>query len=166
MRAETKSNLYEFLRYAVVGGISAVADMAVNYVALFYLFGATKDDTGMVILSVALGFVVGLLLNFFLSNVFVFTTEAQQKQGKTMRAFLIFAAVGLIGLLLSELLTLLGVLLIGDEGIFYILLSCFVKGIVLIWNYVGRKIFVYREKTEEKIHEQVEENQISSAEGL
>lgn len=166
MKAETKASLYEFLRYAVVGGISAVADMAVNYVALFYLFGATKDDTGMVILSVALGFVVGLLLNFFLSNVFVFTTEAQQKQGKTMRAFLIFAAVGLIGLLLSELLTLLGVLLIGDEGIFYIILSCFVKGIVLIWNYVGRKIFVYREKTEEKIHEQAEENQTSSAEGL
>ena len=166
MKAETKASLYEFLRYAVVGGISAVADMAVNYVALFYMFGATKDDTGMVILSVALGFVVGLLLNFFLSNVFVFTTEAQQKQGKTMRAFLIFAAVGLIGLLLSELLTVLGVLIIGDEGIFYIILSCFVKGIVLIWNYVGRKIFVYREKTEEKINEEAGENQIPSAEGL
>ena len=166
MKAETKASLYEFLRYAVVGGISAVADMAVNYVALFYLFGATKDDTGMVILSVALGFIVGLLLNFFLSNIFVFTTEAQQKKGKTMRAFLIFAAVGLIGLLLSELLTVLGALIIGEEGIFYIILSCFVKGIVLIWNYVGRKIFVYREKSENTIKEEVEGNQGPSAEGL
>ena len=153
MKAETKAFLFEFLRYAVVGGISAVADMAVNYVMLYYVFGATKDDTGMVILSVAIGFVVGLLLNFFLSNIFVFTTESQQKKGKTMRAFLIFAAVGVIGLLLSELLTLLGALIIGDEGIFYIILSCFVKGIVLIWNYVGRKLFVYREKSEEKASE-------------
>lgn len=158
MKAETKAFLFEFLRYAVVGGISAVADMAVNYVMLYYVFGATKDDTGMVILSVAIGFVVGLLLNFFLSNIFVFTTESQQKKGKTMRAFLIFAAVGVIGLLLSELLTVLGALIIGDEGIFYIILSCFVKGVVLIWNYVGRKIFVYREKTEENSNEKTEGN--------
>ena len=68
------------------------------------------------------------------------------EKGKTLGAFLIYVAVGVVGFGLTELLTLLGTGLIGHEGIWYLLLSCFVKGIVLIWNYVGRKILVYKGK--------------------
>lgn len=146
MKQEAKSKLLEFLRYAIVGGISAVIDMAVNYLMLYYVLGSNKDDTPMVILSVAIGFVVGLIVNFTLSNIFVFTSEEQRKKGKTVRAFLIYTAVGIIGFFLTELLTILGTLIIGDSGIFYIILSCFVKGVVLVWNYIGRKIFVYKNK--------------------
>ena len=136
----------EFLRYAVVGGISAVIDMAVNYAMLFYILGGTKDDSGLVALSVACGFAVGLAVNFILSNIFVFKSEEQKKKGKTLGAFLIYTAVGVIGFVLTELLTILGTLVIGDSGVWYLLLTCFVKGVVLIWNYVGRKILVYRGK--------------------
>lgn len=146
MKAESKKTLFEFLRYAVVGGIAAVLDMAVNYCMLFWVLGATKDDTGMVAIAVAVGFVVGLLANFLLSNIFVFRSEEQREKGKSVIAFLIYAAVGVVGFGLTEALTLLGTLLIGEEGIFYLLLTCFVKGVVLIWNYIGRKIFVYHGK--------------------
>lgn len=146
MKSQAKSNLFEFLRYAVVGGISAVVDMGVNFLVLFYLLGGTKDDPGKVALAVAAGFVVGLAVNFVLSNLFVFKSKEQQEKGKTLGAFLIYVAVGVVGFGLTELLTLLGTGLIGHEGIWYLLLSCFVKGIVLIWNYVGRKIFVYKGK--------------------
>ena len=43
-------------------------------------------------------------------------------------------------------LTLLGTRFIGKEGIWYLLMTAVVKGIVLIWNYLGRKIFVYKGK--------------------
>ena len=147
--------ILEFLRYAVVGGISAVVDMAVNYLMLYVIFGATSGDTWKVAISVTVGFTVGLLLNFVLSNLFVFKSEEQKKKGKTFGAFAVYAIIGIIGLGLTELLTICGTFFIGEEGIFYLILTCFVKGVVLIWNYIGRKIFVYREKvvsteTEEK----------------
>ena len=138
--------ILEFLRYAVVGGISALVDMGVNYAMLFWILGGTKDDTALVAISVALGFIVGLAVNFVLSNIFVFRSAEQQKEGKTLKAFLIYVGVGVIGFGLTELLTILGTNIIGDSGFWYLVLTCFVKGIVLVWNYVGRKIFVYRFK--------------------
>ncbi len=63
-----------------------------------------------------------------------------------MAAFLIYAAVGVIGFGLTEGLTILGTHFIGDGGIWYLFLTCCVKGIVLVWNYIGRKIFVYKGK--------------------
>ena len=144
--AKNKKLILEFLRYALVGGISAVIDMGMNFAMLFYVLGGTKDDKGLVALSVAAGFAVGLLVNFILSNVFVFKEKEQREKGKTLSAFLIYALVGVVGFALTELLTIGGTLLIGDGGVWYLILTCFVKGAVLIWNYVGRKIFVYRGK--------------------
>ena len=143
---KNRGTIFEFLRYAVVGGISAVVDMAVNYLMLFYVFSADKDDKVYVAISVAVGFVVGLVVNFVLSNRFVFKSEEQKERGKTAGAFFLYVLVGVIGFGLTELLTLLGTRLIGDQGIWYILLTCVVKGIVLIWNYIGRKILVYHGK--------------------
>ena len=123
-----RDTLFEFLRYAVVGGLAAVVDMAVNYLMLYHVFSAGKDDKTYVAISVAVGFIAGLVVNFILSNIF----------------FFIYVAVGVVGFGITELLTLLGTRFIGDHGLWYLLLSCVVKGIVLIWNYIGRKLFVYR----------------------
>ena len=144
--AKNKKLILEFLRYAVVGGISAVIDMAVNFVVLFYLLGGDKNDSELVAISVAAGFAVGLAVNFILSNLFVFKEKEQREKGRSAKAFLIYALVGVIGFALTEVLTILGTLVIGDGGVWYLILTCFVKGVVLIWNYVGRKIFVYRGK--------------------
>ena len=134
----------EFLRYALIGGISALVDMGVNYLCLYYVFHATKDDKGPVALSVTIGFIAGLIVNYVLSNIFVFRSQEQKEKGKTLSAFLIYAGVGIIGYFMTVGLTLLGTRLIGDEGIWYLLMTAVVKGIVLIWNYLGRKIFVYK----------------------
>ena len=144
--AKNKKLIFEFLRYAVVGGISAVIDMGVNFAMLFYVLGGTKDDTLLVALSVAAGFIVGLTSNYILSNVFVFRSAEQREKGVGVKAFLIFAAVGLSGFVLTEILTLVGAQLIGEGGFWYLVLTVFVKGIVQFWNYAGRKIFVYRGK--------------------
>jgi len=136
--------ILEILRYCIVGGIAAVVDMAANYAMLYWVLGATKNDGMQVAVAVTVGFVVGLTVNYILSNVFVFNKESQQKKGKTLKAFLIYAVVGVIGYGISVGLTLLGTKFIGESGIWYLILTCFVKGVVLIWNYIGRKIFVYK----------------------
>ena len=143
---KNKKLIMEFLRYAVVGGVSALVDMGVNFVMLFYILNGTKDDRGLVAISVAAGFIVGLIVNFILSNIFVFKSDEQKEKGKTAGAFIIYTAGGVIGFALTEALTILGTLVIGDHGFWYLVLTCFVKGVVLIWNYIGRKIFVYKGK--------------------
>ncbi len=143
-KEKRNDTLFEFLRYAVVGGISALVDMAVNYVILFFVLASTKENTLHVAVAVALGFAAGLAVNYILSNIFVFRRAEQREKGRTWRAFLIYVTVGLIGFGLTELFTLLGTRLIGEGKVWYLILTCVVKGIVLIWNYVGRKIFVYR----------------------
>ncbi|HOA85615.1 MAG: GtrA family protein [Clostridiales bacterium] len=145
-KEKIKSLFFEFLRYAVVGGVAALVDMAVNYAMLFYILGATKDDKWQVAVSVAAGFVVGIVVNYILANIFVFRTAEQRRRGMTAGAFAIYTIVGIIGFGITEGLTILGTYLIGEEGIWYIILTCVVKGIILFWNYLGRKIFVYKGK--------------------
>ena len=139
-----KKTIFEFLRYVVVGGVSAVIDMAVNYVMLYFILGGTKDDKLFVALSVTAGFIVGIIVNYLLSNIFVFISKEQKQKGRSLVAFLLYVVVGVIGYGLTVGLTLLGTLIIGEEGIWYLLMTCVVKGLVLIWNYIGRKIFVYK----------------------
>lgn len=138
-----KNNALEFLRYAAVGGISALVDMGVLYLLTEFVFFGKKDGLALS-LSVAGGFLAGLIFNYLLSNIFVFTSKLQREKGKKAGAFFIYALVGIVGFLLTELLMHLGMVIVSHEGLWYILLNCFVKGVVLIWNYVGRKIFVYK----------------------
>ena len=76
----------------------------------------------------------------------IISKAEQQKEGKTVKAFVIYALVGVIGYFLTVGLTLLGTLVTGESGFWYLVLTCAVKGIVLIWNYIGRKLLVYRGK--------------------
>ncbi|MBO4872599.1 MAG: GtrA family protein [Lachnospiraceae bacterium] len=141
-----KKNLMEFLRYVIVGGISAVVDMAVNYGMLYYILKADKNDSTAVAVSVTAGFIAGIIVNYILSNLFVFTSEEQKEKGRNVKAFLLYVLVGVIGYGLTVGLTLIGTKLIGESRIWYLIMTCFVKGIVLIWNYLGRKILVYKGK--------------------
>lgn len=145
----------EFLRYVLVGGIAFVVDFGVFALFRELVFGGA-DSTAAITVSTAAGFIMGLAVNYVLSMLMVFRSEKQQEQGKNVRAVLIFAVVGIIGLGLTELLQWLGekvILqtelgkafnsLIFDTGVYAV--KIVVAGIVLIWNYVGRKIFVFKE---------------------
>ena len=140
-----KKLIFEFLRYAIVGGVAFVADTGAMAAVkeIFFKENCTSFQMGI---CVAIGFVVGLICNYILSNLFVFKSEEQREKGKSLSAFLIYFAVGAIGFGLTELGMWLGVKIVGPDGLWYILVKCFVAGVVMIWNYVGRKIFVYRGK--------------------
>ena len=150
-----KALIAEFLRYAVVGGIAFVVDFAVFALFRELVFGGSGTTVAITV-STAAGFIAGLAVNYVLSMLMVFRTEKQQKQGKSVHAVLVFAAVGVVGLGLTELLQWLGEVkllqtslgksindLLGGLGVYAV--KVVVAGIVLIWNYVGRKIFVFKE---------------------
>ena len=143
MISDKKNLILEFLRYCVVGGIAFIADAGTLVLFREIVFGGDGSELIMAI-SVAMGFISGLIVNYILSMLVVFRSAGQQKKGKTVRAFVIFAVVGLIGLGLTELGMYLGVLIVGSAGFWYLLVKCFVSAVVLIWNYIGRKIFVFK----------------------
>lgn len=149
------SVIKEFLRYVLVGGIAFVVDFGVFWVFRDLIFGG-KDSTAIIIVSTTSGFVAGIIVNYLLSMKIVFTTAKQQQQGRNIGALITFAVVGLVGLGLTNLLQWLGeskLLATGfgvkiDELFFNqgkLVVRCFVSGVVLVWNYVGRKIFVFKD---------------------
>ncbi len=142
-KTKIQNNITEFLRYCVVGGIAFFVDTGMLVFFREIIFKGSGSE-GIMAASVAVGFVFGLIVNYFLSMFIVFKTAGQQKKGKTVKAFIIFALIGIIGLGLTELFMYLGVKITGSEGLWYILVKCFVTGMVLIWNYFGRKIFVFK----------------------
>ncbi len=144
-----KHNFWEFIRYCVVGGTAFLFETGTHWIMWkSFLGGETNLNT---FIATAAGFVVGLIVNYILSIIWVFTTDTQQKQGKTVRAFLIFTVVGIIGFGLKELLMFLGAVItdvplasFGDKLVPYYSTHIISAGIVLIWNYIGRKIFVFK----------------------
>jgi len=145
MQEKSKINnlIFEFMRYAVVGGIAFFFDAGTLAFCREIIFKSDSSEAVMAT-SVAAGFIIGLIVNYFLSLAVVFRSAEQQKKGKTVKAFVIFAVVGLIGLGLTELGMYIGVKIVGSAGLWYLLVKCFVAGAVLVWNYIGRKIFVFK----------------------
>lgn len=129
--------LFEFLRYAVVGGIAFVVDFGTLVAAQeIYL----KSFLAGVYIATVLGFIVGLVVNYALSLWFVFTSVKDRDKGRSLGAFLVFGVIGLLGLVWTELGMWLG---IEQLHLNYMLVKVFVTGAVLLWNYLGRKILIF-----------------------
>lgn len=79
MSKKSSKNLFEFLRYAIVGGVAALIDMGVLALFKEVVFGGS-EKVSVIILSTTAGFFAGLAVNFILSRIFVFTSEEQHSK--------------------------------------------------------------------------------------
>lgn len=155
-----KSLFYEILRFLIVGGTATVVDYAVYYLFRKWILppsllaGGAWDRASLVI-ATALGFCAGLIINWILSVRFVFRDVKDKEESRSKKSFLIFTVIGVIGLGITELGMHLGVSFLPDvklfstavflglawkEWIMKVIMTC----IVLVWNYLGRKIFVFK----------------------
>ena len=133
-----KEMLMEFLRYVVVGGIAFLAD----YGALMGSYELVlKNVARGLYYATAVGFMVGLAVNYFLSLIFVFTAAKDKGKGRSFGAFVVFGIIGLLGLLWTELGMWLGADVCGVD---YRIVKIFVTGVVLVWNYLGRKLIIFK----------------------
>lgn len=155
MDDKKKSLIKELLRYLVAGGSAFVFDLITKTLfhsvilpadmGEFVIFGFVNEVR--VTLATALGFLVGLIVNYVISIFFVFTTETQKERGKGIKPFLIYLAVSIVGLLVNIGVTQLGCNLLDvskEDTLMFMFVSCVAAGVALIWNYIGRKIFVYK----------------------
>ncbi len=139
------SLIKEFFRYAVVGGISFLADFGT--LTFFEEVIFRTRENWQIFVSTAAGFVVGLVVNYILSLLFVFRKEDNKSSGKSVGGFLVFALVGVIGLAITEGLMHIGVNVLHFH---YMITKIVTAAIVLVWNYLGRKLLVFNKPQGEK----------------
>ncbi len=137
---EVKVVVYELLRYCVVGGIAFLADFG-TLVMTRELF--LKNTQYGIYIATVYGFVAGLTVNYFLSLWFVFTQKKDKGKGRSVGAFIVFGAIGLLGLIWTELGMWIGVELLSVN---YMIVKVLVTGAVLVWNYLGRKVLIFNAK--------------------
>lgn len=155
MKKQTNEQLFwEIFRFLLTGGVATLADYFVFWIFDAWIFPQSWGTVALV-LSTALGFCVGLLVNWVLSVRFVFRqTQAEISVG-SKKPFLGFALIGLIGLLITEIGVVLlvwafpSVTLFGQTALMGTawekwLAKAIMTCLVLVWNYLGRKIFIFR----------------------
>lgn len=128
---ETENTVIQLFRYCFVGGIAFVADWLVVVILtetlLHYL------------VSAAVGFFAGLAVNFVMSKLLVFKADSN-KCGK-LGEFFIYAAIGIVGLGLTELLMYVFTDII---NVHYAVSKIIAAAIVLVWNFFARKVILYK----------------------
>lgn len=131
----------QILKFGVVGGISCIIDFGI-YTVLIKMFGVDYLIAGF------FGFTISLIFNYLASMAFVF--ERRENADKR-KEFIIFAVLSAIGLGLTELIIWMIV-----EGyrnlpaIHFALMDEWIEvfgkivatGIVMVYNFVTRKIFL------------------------
>ena len=125
----------QILRYGVVGFIAFVVD--------FTLLIGLAEGVGMDYLtSAAFGFLAGLVVNYYLSVSWVFSHRSLDNR---QVEFLLFAAVGVAGLAVTEAILFLGTELSGMD---YRLSKIVAVVVVLFWNFGLRKFLLFRVRSE------------------
>ena len=158
---QTKKQLFwEIFRFLLVGGTATVADYFVFWLfdgVLFPLLPLSGKGWEVIalILATAAGFGVGLVVNWILSVKFVFRAVRDKEEVESKKSFFIFTVIGLIGFGLTEIGVVLLVFLFPEISLFgttallgtewekwlaKVIMTC----IVLVFNYVGRKLLVFK----------------------
>ena len=121
--------IQQFMKFGVVGVIAFVIDYGLM-VALTELAGVNY------LISATISFTVSVVFNYLASMRYVFT----HKQGLSRRReFVIFVVLSVIGLAINNLCMWAGVELL---GVHYLIVKIFATAVVMVWNFVTRKIFL------------------------
>ena len=126
----------EFFRYIFVGGSAFLIDIGALYMLNEFVFVGKY-----LFLSVALAYLIGMTYNFILSCFWVFDNGKEKFKNELLKSYWITFVVSAVGLGLTEILMKLCVDVI---GLYYMYSKILVSGIVLFWNFYGRKKLLYK----------------------
>ena len=126
-----KKLIKQLFRFGIVGGIAFLIDY-------FFLYFFT-DICGLhYLLSASLAFILSMIFNYTASVKWVYDVGHKQ----TVKDVIIFTILSVIGLLLNELIMFIGVDLL---KVYYMIVKIFSSGIVMIFNFITRKLFLEKE---------------------
>lgn len=165
----------EIIRFVLTGGICTLIDFFCTFAMMRWILPSLAQSHEYIAWAIAtlFGFVVSTIVNFILSRVFVFKNT--NVNTKTFGYFMFYAGLSVVGFLIGLGIQELGVFIVQattsiaigyditkvsfvelfQEGglSFWLFAIIFVIKtlIVLVWNYLSRKFFIFRApKIEEK----------------
>ncbi|MCD8238058.1 MAG: GtrA family protein [Clostridiales bacterium] len=128
----TENEFIKFFRYCFIGGIAFVVDYGVFAAVSFPL----PDTSLSIAFATVMGFIFGLITNFALSKLVVFTQRANTNS--TAAEFFVYAVIGVIGCGLTVILMLIAVKFMNKY-----IAKAVVQIIILFYNYITRKVLLY-----------------------
>lgn len=132
----SSKNVKQFLSYFGVGGVSALVEWGV-FSLLEYLLNMPY------LVAAIFAFIVSTTTNWYLGRIFIFKVSSYTDK-RTKELFLVFL-VSAIGLGFNLLLMYLFVDVIGmNTNLLKTIAKVLATGIVFIWNYLSRKLWIYK----------------------
>ena len=139
---ETDNTFIQFFRYIFVGGFATVVDWGLS-AALFYLVFGQQ----LAVLCNGLSFVAGLIVNYFISTFWVFNNS---KIKNKFVEFLSFAAIGVVGLLITLGVTYVFEWLLADKTSLYQMIAKVAStALSFFWNFFARKLLLFNKGKKE-----------------
>ena len=128
-RGYVKKLIEQFMKFGVVGVIAFVID--------YGLLAFCTEVLGInYLVSATIGFTVSVIFNYVASMRFVFIHKEDMSR---RREFIIFVVLSVIGLIINNACMWAGVELLGWH---YLIVKIGATAIVMVWNFVTRKIFL------------------------
>lgn len=124
----------QIMKFGVVGVIAFVIDFGVM-VFLTEVFGIDP------VISATVSFIISVAFNYAASMRYVFSHRESMSR---TREFVIFVVLSAIGLGINDLLIWAGTDLASFD---YRLVKIFATAVVMVWNFVTRKIFLEGEES-------------------
>ena len=142
-----KKLLAQIIKFGFVGGTSFIID----YLITLGVSALCRSAFGMDVATAAavgglFGFCISLIYNYFMSMKFVFERRDDMDRKKE---FMIFAVLSVIGLGLNELILYFGVIVCdkvvpsivaGHPSLITTLVKMFATGVVMVYNFISRKM--------------------------
>ena len=119
----------QLMKFGVVGFIAFLIDygllaLCTEILHINYLVSAT------------IGFTVSVVFNYLASMRYVFTHKEEMSR---RREFIIFVVLSIVGLVINNVILWAGVELL---HVHYLIVKIFATAVVMVWNFVTRKIFL------------------------
>lgn len=135
----TDSEFIKLVLYLFVGGTAALVEWALFYIFINYVLNSLDLGlTALTMTATSLAFCLSTLYHYFLGNVLVFDSGSRYNRSKELS--LVFL-VSIMGLGFNLLLMYIFVTLLGWQPMLSkVLTSC----IVVVWNYLSRKKWIFR----------------------
>ncbi|QUF83047.1 GtrA family protein [Clostridium butyricum] len=124
-----KNLINQIIKFGIVGVLAFLIDyvllfLLVEYLGMYYL------------ISSAISFTVSVVFNYICSMKFVF---ARRDDISKKKEFIVFLILSIVGLLINQAMMWI---MVEKLLIYYMISKIIVTGIVMIWNFISRKIFL------------------------